>query len=124
MKTASTATESAGPETTSALPQTIASPPVIGPVLGQERIEAIDILRGVAILGILIVNMCRFSLPEDLPAHQLAQVFPLAAFDDIVKRRIKPDHHRDGRIRVSVTDAIFQIVLYGLLELVSTFLKA
>ena len=55
----------------SALPHTIASPPVIGPVLGQERIEAIDILRGVAILGILIVNMCRFSLPEDLPAHQL-----------------------------------------------------
>ena len=55
----------------SALPHTIASPPVIGPVLGQERIEAIDILRGVAILGILIVNMGGFSLPEDLPAHQL-----------------------------------------------------
>src|SRR5437667_5956378 len=54
----------------SALPHTIASP-VIGPVLGQERTEAIDILRGVAILGILIVNMGRFSLPENLPAHQL-----------------------------------------------------
>src|SRR5262249_34158482 len=37
----------------------------------QERIEAIDILRGVAILGILLVNMGLFSLPEDLPAHQL-----------------------------------------------------
>jgi uncharacterized protein len=37
---------------------------VIGPVLRQERIEAIDILRGVAILGILIVNMSLFSLPE------------------------------------------------------------
>src|SRR5260370_36304464 len=55
----------------SALAHTIASPPVIGPVLGQERIEAIDILRGVAILGILIVNMGGFSLPEGLPAHQL-----------------------------------------------------
>src|SRR5438128_144929 len=55
----------------SALPHTIASPPVIGPVLRQERIEAIDILRGVAILGILIVNMGGFSLPEDLPAQQL-----------------------------------------------------
>ena len=54
----------------SALPHTIASP-VIGPVLRQERTEAIDILRGVAILGILIVNMGRFSLPEDLPAYQL-----------------------------------------------------
>jgi uncharacterized protein len=33
-------------------------------VLREERIEAIDILRGVAILGILIVNMGLFSLPE------------------------------------------------------------
>jgi uncharacterized protein len=57
----------------SALPHTIASPPVIGPVLRQERIEAIDILRGVAILGILIVNLSMrgFSLPEGLPAHEL-----------------------------------------------------
>ena len=57
----------------SALPHTIASPPLIGPVLRQERIEAIDILRGVAILGILIVNMNMrgFSLPEGLPAHEL-----------------------------------------------------
>ena len=38
------------------------------PVLRQERIEAIDILRGVAILGILIVNMGLFSQPEGLPA--------------------------------------------------------
>jgi uncharacterized protein len=37
---------------------------VIGPVLREERIEAIDVLRGVAILGILIVNMGLFSLPE------------------------------------------------------------
>src|SRR6266446_2907069 len=55
----------------SALPHTVASPPVIGPVPGQERIEAMDILRGVAVLGILIVNMGLFSLPEGLPAHQL-----------------------------------------------------
>jgi uncharacterized membrane protein YeiB len=48
----------------SALPHTIASPRAIGPVRRQERIEAIDILRGVAILGILIVNMGLFSLAE------------------------------------------------------------
>jgi uncharacterized protein len=55
----------------SALPHTIASPPVIAPVLDQERIQAMDILRGVAILGILIVNMTWISLPEGLPAHEL-----------------------------------------------------
>ena len=57
----------------SALPMspTIESPPIIGPILGQERIEVIDILRGLAIFGILIVNMGGFSMPEDMPAHQL-----------------------------------------------------
>jgi uncharacterized protein len=40
----------------------------VKPVLCQERIETIDILRGVAILGILIVNMSLFSQPEGLPA--------------------------------------------------------
>src|SRR5205823_10177024 len=30
---------------------------------------AIDILRGVAILGILVVNMGLFSQPEEMPAH-------------------------------------------------------
>lgn len=55
----------------SALPQTIEPPPAIGPTLGQERIEVIDMLRGLAIFGILVVNMGGFSLPEELPAHQL-----------------------------------------------------
>src|ERR1051325_6296763 len=41
----------------------------VGPVPGQERIDAIDVLRGVAILGILIVNMGLFNHAEDLPAH-------------------------------------------------------
>jgi uncharacterized protein len=53
--------------------QTYTSPRAIGPVRGQERIEAIDILRGVAILGILVVNMGLFSLPEGVPTHGIAE---------------------------------------------------
>jgi len=53
------------------LTTTALSQPVIGPVLRQERIAAVDILRGVAILGILIVNMGLFSSPAGLPAHQV-----------------------------------------------------
>ena len=44
-----------------------------GPVLRQERIEVIDILRGVAILGILVVNMQLFSKPEGLPVDGTAE---------------------------------------------------
>jgi len=69
--TASTLTESVRSQSISGVPDASASPPVIGPVPGQERIDAMDILRGVAILGILIVNMGLFSLPDGLPAHQL-----------------------------------------------------
>lgn len=69
--TAPTATKSPGPHTRSGPPHAVAPRPAIEPVRGQERIEAIDVLRGVAILGILIVNMGLFSLPDGLPPHQL-----------------------------------------------------
>jgi uncharacterized protein len=57
----------------SASPETITSSLVLGPVRRAERIETIDVLRGMAILGILIVNMTMrgFSLPEGLPAREL-----------------------------------------------------
>ena len=42
------------------------APPALGPVLGKERIEVIDILRGVAIFGILLVNMSAFSMPASV----------------------------------------------------------
>jgi uncharacterized protein len=35
-----------------------------GPVTGLERISSIDILRGVAVLGILLMNINSFGLPE------------------------------------------------------------
>jgi len=71
MMTASRAVESPRPQTAQALSHTSESPPALGPVAGRERIEVIDILRGVAVLGILMVNMGCFSLPDGLPGHQL-----------------------------------------------------
>jgi uncharacterized protein len=71
MATSSTLTAPAKSRTMPGSPRPATSPPVIGPVPGQERIEAIDILRGVAIMGILIVNMGLFSLPEGPRAREL-----------------------------------------------------
>ena len=38
-----------------------------GPVKGSERIESLDVLRGVAILGILVMNIYAFAMP--FPAY-------------------------------------------------------
>ena len=39
------------------------APPVAGPVTGHERITAVDTLRGVAVLGILVMNIYAFAMP-------------------------------------------------------------
>jgi uncharacterized protein len=44
----------------------LSAPPAVlssGPVLGEERIHAIDTLRGVAVLGILLMNILGFAYP-------------------------------------------------------------
>jgi uncharacterized protein len=38
--------------------------PSAGPVLGAERIDSMDVLRGVAVLGILVMNIQSFSMPD------------------------------------------------------------
>jgi uncharacterized protein len=47
------------------------APPVWEPVQSSERIQTLDILRGVAVLGILLVNMGSYSRPGDFPVQQV-----------------------------------------------------
>ncbi len=45
---------------------------IITPVQGQERINEIDIVRGIALLGILMVNMSFYKYPvymEKIPSQ-------------------------------------------------------
>lgn len=39
-------------------------PPAIAPVRSEERIPAVDTIRGFALLGILSMNICSFGLPD------------------------------------------------------------
>ncbi len=59
------------PESYSALPPPLPDPPAPlptpGPVLGTERIDSMDVLRGVAVMGILVMNIQSFSMPD--PAY-------------------------------------------------------
>src|SRR5215217_6808511 len=50
--------------TSSAVSPTVAPPPAAAPVAESERIEIVDIVRGVALLGILLMNIPFFAMPE------------------------------------------------------------
>lgn len=39
-------------------------PPAVAPVRSEERIPALDTIRGFALLGILLMNICSFGLPD------------------------------------------------------------
>ena len=43
----------------------------IEPIARSERIELLDVLRGFALFGILLVNMVSFGLPEGIYPHEL-----------------------------------------------------
>ena len=50
--------------TSSAASPAVAPTPVAAPVAESERIEIVDVVRGVAVLGILLMNIPFFAMPE------------------------------------------------------------
>ena len=61
-------------------PEELAGPPqeVVAPVSRQERISSLDVVRGCALMGILLMNIASFALPEwayFLPLGTLLPVF-------------------------------------------------
>ncbi|HKB06207.1 MAG TPA: DUF418 domain-containing protein [Gemmataceae bacterium] len=62
----------AAPDTEATRPPTDPAPrpaaPAVGPVTASERIRALDTLRGVAVLGILLLNIFGFGLPASFQA--------------------------------------------------------
>ena len=53
-------------------PQESQLPIAAGPVQGDERITSLDALRGVAILGILVMNIYAFAMPFVAYSNPLA----------------------------------------------------
>src|SRR5688572_15883493 len=50
--------------TSSSMSPAVAPPPAAAPVAESERIEIVDVVRGVALLGILLMNIPFFAMPE------------------------------------------------------------
>ncbi|MDH3266754.1 MAG: hypothetical protein OEM25_07300, partial [Gammaproteobacteria bacterium] len=51
---------------------TVTESAAAGPVQGAERIASLDVLRGVAILGILVMNIYAFAMPFIAYSNPLA----------------------------------------------------
>ena len=48
----------------------------LGPVRPSERIAEMDILRGFALLGILVINLFTFYTPVSLVVSPAAELYP------------------------------------------------
>lgn len=73
-------TTSIGPDQVFLAPgasEELAGPPHIAPVARAERINAIDVLRGFALMGILIMNIPDFALPGFDASFPLTTVKPV-----------------------------------------------
>jgi Predicted membrane protein len=70
------------PEQTSASTVAPNSTNVIGPIAARERIDAIDVLRGFTIFGILLVNMPLYGWPNWGPMRAIRAQLPGGPIDD------------------------------------------
>ena len=59
-------TDAAPPPEPEAKPELSRDPTLVGPVAGEDRIFYIDLLRGMALFGILAANMRAFFAPLDV----------------------------------------------------------
>src|SRR5215510_14687429 len=71
------------PEQLSATPAAVPLTVEIRPVAARERIEVIDILRGCAILGILLVNMPLYGWPNWGPLRAMRADLPGGLADNV-----------------------------------------
>ncbi len=66
----SVSTAPPSPEIT--LGEEVAGPPIAAPVMRAERIPILDVIRGFALLGILLMNIAGFSGPSDMDGNPTA----------------------------------------------------
>lgn len=61
------------------------APPVLAPIGSKARIASLDVLRGLALLGILAVNAISFAAPAWFDPAQLPPGFPVAVHADFAR---------------------------------------
>ena len=60
----------------------------LAPVLAQERIGTVDIIRGMALLGILIINIDFFALPSVIifnPSSNLTEIATCEEYSSTIR---------------------------------------
>ena len=62
------------------------SSPAWGPTPGRERIEVVDVLRGVALFGVFLVNLCGFCGSGVMATQAQLNLLPTRELDEVVEQ--------------------------------------